>query len=136
MSARCEPPEELRGVDGWHWLHDDCPVFWIADQGEWDWGNDEFRPPDDMPAGYRYLAPVTPHHEVDALRAEASEWCQKVQLCEDRIHKLRAELAAARNEIARLATQAAAMRDALLATGRTYSGVIPPLLPMPTGDAP
>lgn len=23
MSDRCEPPEHLRGVNGWHWLHRD-----------------------------------------------------------------------------------------------------------------
>lgn len=148
MSDRCEPPEELRGVDGWHWVQEPVNTLVLARwhraespgveplwtsthhvysgtpryaAREWNW---------------RYVAPVMQPDEADVLRGEANEWCQKVQLFEDRIHKLRAELAAARNEIARLATQAAAMRDALLATGRTYSGVIPPLPPMPTGDTP
>ena len=145
MSARCEPPEELRGVDGWHWLTHpkwgEWPTRYSASCHAgvwpiWQCPDSNWTTPAAHREGWRYLATVATPAEVDALRAEASEWCQKVQLCEDRIHKLRAELAAARNEIARLATQAAAMRDALLATGRTYSGVIPPLLPMPTGDAP
>ena len=67
MTKKCEPPPELRGVDGWHWLHKNCPVFWIADQGKWDWGNDEFRAPEHVPASYHYIGPVTPPATVAAL---------------------------------------------------------------------
>ena len=70
---RCEPPPEMRDVDGWHWLHKDCPVFWIADQGEWDWGNDEFLAPEHVPASYHYIGPVTPPATVSAL-VEALAW--------------------------------------------------------------
>ena len=112
--ARCEPPVHLREVDGWHWVQ---IADWPATVNRWVWDAHEgigFWHPH-ISERTRYVSPVaTP----------------------DELTRLRAELAAARNEIARLATQAAAMRDALLATGRTYSGVIPPLLPMPTGDAP
>lgn len=63
----------MRDVDGWHWLHKDCPVFWIADQGKWDWGNDEFLAPEHVPASYHYIGPVTPPATVAAL-VEALEW--------------------------------------------------------------
>lgn len=76
MSARCEPPEELRGVDGWHWLitPDGKEIIgrWhLNGDGEtWLWA---------MPGGaagaawaarkgFRYLAPVATPAEVAALR--------------------------------------------------------------------
>jgi hypothetical protein len=34
MTDRCEPPPELRGVDGWHWVEDSGRIvaaLWIAD---------------------------------------------------------------------------------------------------------
>jgi len=84
MTDRCEPPEHLRGVDGWHWVrcgydgrsfiarwsaapHSGLEPLW-ARYGEsatpvwaaahWDW---------------RYLAPVATPEEVEALRAERDE---------------------------------------------------------------
>lgn len=99
MSDRCEPPEELRGVHGRHWCKDHMSrvllCFWVVAPSGARWEG-VISPEQAFAAGRRYLAPVTPPAEVDALRAEASEWCQKVQLFEDRIHKLSAELAAAR----------------------------------------
>lgn len=82
--ARCEPPEELRGVDGWHWVetpdgrHRFCHRWWKA-RGEWGWATLDER----SARASRYLAPVTHPAEVEALRAEISEWCQKAQLFED-----------------------------------------------------
>jgi len=74
MSARCEPPEELRGVDGWHWLTEQNPVLWIADRQEWEWGEDDWVTPEAAYRyGYRYLAPVATPAEVDALRAEVEQ---------------------------------------------------------------
>jgi hypothetical protein len=71
MSARSEPREELRDVDGWHWLTDHNPVLWIADRQEWEWGEDDWVTPEAAYRyGYRYLAPVATPAEVDALRAE------------------------------------------------------------------
>lgn len=68
MSDRCEPPEELRGVDGWHWLTEHNPVLWIADRQEWEWGEDDWVTPDAAYRyGYRYLAPVTTPAIVRAL---------------------------------------------------------------------
>jgi len=71
MSVRCEPPEELRGVDGWHWLTEHNPVLWIADWQDWEWGEDDWVTPEAAYRyGYRYLAPVATPAEVAALRAE------------------------------------------------------------------
>lgn len=93
-NQRCEPPEELRGVDGWHWVQygDDGKEFiarWSAARaaphsgleplwaryGEnatpvwasahWDW---------------RYLAPVATPAEVEALRAECASLRSLVEL--------------------------------------------------------
>ena len=108
MSDRCEPPEELRGVDGWHWLHHPGWGEWPARYSApchagvwpiWQCPDSNWTTPAAHREGWRYLAPVTPPAEVDALRAEASEWCQKAQLFEDRITRLRAELAAAREAL-------------------------------------
>jgi len=74
MSARCEPREELRDVDGWHWLTEHNPVLWIADRQEWEWGEDDWVTPEAAYRyGYRYLAPVATPAGVDALRAEVEQ---------------------------------------------------------------
>lgn len=82
MSAlRCEPPEELRGVDGWHWVqhvrantpalvqwqrHVRKPEIW-----GWTWlSEDGWKTAEEFSTyGWRYLAPVATPAEVDALRA-------------------------------------------------------------------
>ena len=80
MSDRCEPPEELRGQDGWHtmlpkktgifgWLK---PVvwFWAADEQEWREDPRGFTAwSEGMVAGYEY-APVTPPDVVERLRVD------------------------------------------------------------------
>jgi len=80
--TRCEPPPELRGVDGWHWVqvHD-----WPPRLAEWQVAPHDGRQPlwkdyerqrsatPDWAArewGYRYLSPVLTPAEVAALRAE------------------------------------------------------------------
>lgn len=72
-TARCEPPEPLRGVDGWHWLEvggaQFCHRWWRA-RGEWRWATLDDR----SAAGMRHLAPVTPPAVVAAL-VEALEGC-------------------------------------------------------------
>ena len=82
MTDRCEPPPELRGVDGWYWV---CgrsgltmPAHWYAsprDGIEPLWRN-LFTQQTGTPAWaaaeweWRYIAPVATPAEVDALRAE------------------------------------------------------------------
>lgn len=78
MSDRCEPPEELRGQDGWHWLRrEDREAPMLCSQwhpaGWWDiapFGSRGVSPEDRHKWGWRYLAPVTPPAEVERLRAE------------------------------------------------------------------
>lgn len=99
MSAdRCEPPPELRGVDGWHWVDNGreppFPRFFEAsdrDDMEPVW----LRPGSDLTATpawaakhwrWRYIAPVATSAEVAALRAEVERlrealegivhWCE------------------------------------------------------------
>ena len=98
MSARCEPPEELRGVDGEHFVcgpngepfiaswraapHKDVEPLWVHLFG--------FRQPTATPAwaahqwGWRYLAPVATPAEVAGLRAEVE---RAGQACFDAQHK-------------------------------------------------
>ena len=78
--ARCEPPPELRGKDGWHWLVlmvNDGPSRpfaqrWHPDRAGSDseWGASYLSPSAAYLRGYRYLSPVLTPAEVAALRAE------------------------------------------------------------------
>jgi hypothetical protein len=84
MTDRCEPPEELRGVDGWHWVQlpfvaVPTPMAWMTnpDNDEREWrmpSSPSFVSGESKTARtWRYLAPVTRPAEVDALRAKAEE---------------------------------------------------------------
>ena len=73
---RCEPPPELRGVDGLYWLklsQSEEPTIghWFRD-GYWKaWNTGGSISVETAGAfGYRYIAPVATPAEVDALRAE------------------------------------------------------------------
>jgi hypothetical protein len=77
MSARCEPREELRDVDGWHWLEIEgwAPACyrWSGSMDRW---ADVAMSHDGAEAyalGYRYLAPVATPAEVAALRSEVEQ---------------------------------------------------------------
>jgi hypothetical protein len=71
-AQRCEPPEHLRGVDGWHWVFYDetgpkgaFPVYWSCAGWMRQWFP---REPDEAYArGYRYYSPVAPPDLVRAL---------------------------------------------------------------------
>lgn len=73
MTERCEPPEELRGVDGWHWLmppSEEPEVgYWNAGSVRWLFsGVEDSYPSDAMPDDrYRYIAPVASPGDVAAL---------------------------------------------------------------------
>jgi hypothetical protein len=78
--TRCEPPPELRGVDGWHWIKliDGRPLasFWHAQperrcHGRWSYLNG-WRDADTAAgmAGWEYDGPAATPAEVEALRAE------------------------------------------------------------------
>lgn len=73
-TTRCEPPESLRGVDGWYMLArkdgDPRPWFWVPSDecGQAHWANLGC-PAQAYHDGYRYLAPVTPPAVVGALVA-------------------------------------------------------------------
>lgn len=77
MTARCEPPEALRQVDGWHWLTDPngqpYADQWTAkvgksptDLGSWD----GYSPEQQWADGYRYVCPIPSPAELAALRGE------------------------------------------------------------------
>ena len=83
---RCEPPPELRDVDGWHWVKcgDDDPevVRWQHDGGGiWCMGTGSPRPAYAYSLGWRYLAPVSTPAEVDALRADLERERMRLAAC-------------------------------------------------------
>ena len=81
MTDRCEPPEELRGVDGWHWVQlpfvaVPTPIAWMRnpDNQEREWrmpSSPAFVSGESKTAQtWRYLSPVLTPAEADALRAD------------------------------------------------------------------
>lgn len=75
-TQRCEPPEHLRGVDGWHWLRHPGWGEWPARYSApchagvwpiWQCPDSNWTTPAAHREGWRYLAPVTPPSTVAAL---------------------------------------------------------------------
>lgn len=73
-AQRCEPPEHLRRVDGWHWLapKDDLrgewsPWLWQTDVARWRHGSHEDSPAMMNALGYLYLTPVASPSDVARL---------------------------------------------------------------------
>lgn len=89
MTDRCEPPAELRGVEGYHWLqHGDAkPAIhaWYPDRhttypkyyapGNWQIGVNDLSAAQAHAWGWRYCHPVSPHDPaaVAALVTAAQE---------------------------------------------------------------
>lgn len=67
--TKCEPPPEWRDRDGWHWLGD-APVRWMSEINKWEWGEDDWLKPSQVPAGFPYNGPCLPPATVAALEAE------------------------------------------------------------------
>lgn len=78
MTARCEPPEHLRGVDGWHWVQHESvdtptmatwemPEWWPETGGAWRIGSHLYMPAPAHKKGWRYLSPVAPPAVVRGL---------------------------------------------------------------------
>lgn len=70
---RCEPPEHLRGADGWHWVETRAIKLrfirrWWRARGVWCWANMDDR----TLASFRYLSPVATPEEVEELRTEVA----------------------------------------------------------------
>lgn len=102
MSDKCEPPPELRGVDGWHWLSvigwPEAPYRWSGDLGRWADVSMGYESAMAYREGYRYLAPVTLPAEVEALRAE-------LKRCEAACFDVQADNITLRAEVARLTAE-------------------------------
>lgn len=120
---RCEPPPELRGVDGWHWVQapvgephlarwhaaerDDVEPLWTSTHHVYA-GTPRYAVRE---WGWRYLAPVTPPATVTAL-VDALEGLMHWHPAKDTISRmgLKPEPAEAAYEAARAAL--AAYREA------------------------
>ena len=81
MTARCEPPEEWRSQDGWHFLI--CPALaqpeparWLLTQ-EWHMMGDIFSPEHLSWAQWRYIAPVLTPAEISEREAAAYQRGQR-----------------------------------------------------------
>ena len=109
MTDRCEPPPELLGVSGWHWLAlrnnaDEC-WQWRGKRNCWATGGQRMSAIAAASYGYSYIAPVTRPEEVAALRAQLARCetaCFDVQ--RDNI-TMRAENARLREALAALMSQ-------------------------------
>ena len=108
-TQRCEPPEDLRGVDGWHSIAlphaevkrlgiDYAVARWAATTKIWEcMPHTELFYTTSIEAfafGYRYLAPVTPPADVAALRAERDDWKRLCFIAEPEMAAMRADVAA------------------------------------------
>jgi enamine deaminase RidA (YjgF/YER057c/UK114 family) len=95
-TPKCEPPEELRGVDGWHWVRwfeyppgDEFTAQWDGDAAEWC----ETHLNGDSGRRYLYVSPALTPAEADALRAERDDWQQAAQVEAAQVNALRARVA-------------------------------------------
>ena len=63
--SRCEPPGQLRWVDGWHWLDGDQPIvaYWSAASDYlpeyWRIGSMQYSSQGAHKHGHRYLSSIT-----------------------------------------------------------------------------
>lgn len=111
-APRCEPPEELRGVDGWHWvdrhgLGDAELLAWRQnpsnEEFEWwyDRGGARFISGESKTASYwTYISPVLTPAEAAALRAERDAFQREAAWREND----------QRSEAAKWATESATLR--------------------------
>lgn len=86
MSApRCEPPEEWRDRDGWHWVSmrgwKETPLLWMADEQRWSKGNQSWSSEHAAYDDWRYHSPVATPAEVEALRAELERERMRLAAC-------------------------------------------------------
>jgi hypothetical protein len=104
-TPKCEPPEELREVDGWHWVQ--APVgdpllarwhaadrpgiepLWVSTHHVYS-GTPRYAARE---WGWRYLCPVLTPAEAEALRAERDDWQQAARFEADQVNALRARVA-------------------------------------------
>jgi hypothetical protein len=83
---RCEPPGQLRWVDGWHWLDGDQPIvaYWSAASDYhpeyWRIDSMQYSSQGAHKHGHRYLAPVATPAEVEALAATADRLRSIIQI--------------------------------------------------------
>lgn len=112
MTDRCEPPPEWRDRDGWHELS--VPerfhtVHWRWHGGARAWHDTRLgsrgmfiEPADAGHAGWRYIAPVIPHAEVEALRARVEYLGGECNSMNNDIGQLERDNAALRARVAEL----------------------------------
>jgi len=140
MTDRCEPPEELRGVDGWHWVKccDDGKQFiarWSAAPHsglEPLWARyGESATPAWAAAhwGWRYIAPVTPPAEAEALRAEKDRVVAEARECA-------AILTAHARDLETISGVARRTGEEIATLRATVAGLVATLEQIGTGDHP
>lgn len=125
MTDRCEPPEELRGVDGWHWvdrhgLGDPELLAWRRNSanGDFEWwydrGGARFISGESQTASYWHYegAALTPA-EVAALREERDAAVAEERRVREAWTADASELYEQRDTIATLRAENERMRDAL-----------------------
>ena len=122
MSDRCEPPPELRGVDGWHWVHDTGTevhgvACWESKQQSWlTMPGTEMWYCTPLEAGryaWRYLSPVATPAEVEALRAERDDLGRTIDNLAEEITALRKDVSDGCEKLTTLRARVAELEGAL-----------------------
>ena len=126
MNDRCEPPPALRDQDGEHWLCcTDIPVtaYWYADLARWTIRRLDRIDPAAMP-GWRYLCPVAPPAEVEALRRERDAAVEAWKASERRADQCRQTAETHRSDNATLRADNARLREALMFYAKSENYII------------
>lgn len=88
-TAKCEPPEALRGVDGFHWVQPPKSSEPRVRRWRWTWGLWQDGAAETTLAGYAYIEPVLTPAEVAALRAERDAAVAEVARLREALVKIR-----------------------------------------------
>ena len=101
MADRCEPPEELRAVDGWHWLYHPRWEEWPARYSApchagiwpiWQCPDSNWTTPAAHREGWRYVAPLTSPAAVAALEADRDDWKRLCFVAEPEVAAMQLEI--------------------------------------------
>lgn len=91
-TAKCEPPEALRGVDGDFWVERGGTQFvipWLADPQCWQVAGYDLSLGRFVAQGYRYIGPVLTPVEAATLRAERDAAVAEVARLREALVKIR-----------------------------------------------
>ena len=134
-TVKCEPPEGLRGVDGFHWVQPPQSSEPRVRRWRWTWGLWQDGAAETTLAGYAYIEPVLTPTEVAALRAERDAAVAQAQSCVREVSAISRELGTEQAKAAALRAEVARLREALepfAEVGAWLAAVFPDMAPIET----